>query len=176
MSIRYRNDKRIYFAATRQSRVDLKLIHCSSTALQPWKANTETWNSRQTHREWKSSHGTVTLHTRHNRRIVADSSRETDKDKNDELLEILEASIAFLPNHTQAARIAVAFQQSMYYGGSTLKHPILTVSVLLPDDSKVFQLIKNGDLEGLIKALSLKEVRLNDRDSRGRCLLNVRYK
>ena len=74
---------------------------------------------------------------------------------------------------SNAARIAVTFQQNMLYTGSFLRKPILSVSVLLPEDAEPFKLIQAGDLTGLIKSLSLKKSRLTDRDLDGRCLLNV---
>lgn len=74
---------------------------------------------------------------------------------------------------SNAARIAVTFQQNMSYTGSFLRKPILSVSVLLPEDAEPFQLIEAGDLKGLLKSLSLKKSRLTDRDVQGRCLLNV---
>lgn len=57
--------------------------------------------------------------------------------------------------------------------GCLLKTPILSVSALLPGDSEVFRVIENGELDRLMKMLSLKEVSLADRDLQGRCLLNV---
>ena len=78
-----------------------------------------------------------------------------------------------MSDKSNAARIALSFQQNMSYTGSFLRKPILTVSVLLPEDAEPFQLIEAGDLKGLIKSLSLKKTRLTDRDLRGRCLLNV---
>ena len=71
------------------------------------------------------------------------------------------------------AQVAVAFQQQILHHGSYLAKPVLSVSALVPRDSKVFQLIEAGDLEGLVKSLSLKETRLTDRDRNGRCLLNI---
>ena len=78
-----------------------------------------------------------------------------------------------MSDKSNAARIAVTFQQNMSYAGSFLRKPILSVSVLLPEDAEPFQLIKAGDLKGLLKSLSLKNSRLTDRDVEGRCLLNV---
>ncbi len=88
-------------------------------------------------------------------------------------MESLDVSIAFLSKTSNAARIAMAFQQNMFYTGSFLRNPILSVSVLLPEDAEPFQLIEAGDLKGLMKSLSLKRSRLSDRDLKGRCLLNV---
>ena len=85
----------------------------------------------------------------------------------------MEATIAFVSDGSDAARIAMAFRQDMFYTGSFLRKPILSVSVLLPEDAEPFKLIRAGDLIGLIKSLSLKKSRLTDRDLDGRCLLNV---
>ena len=81
--------------------------------------------------------------------------------------------MVFSPNRPYMAQVAVTFQQQILHHGSFLTKPILSVSALLPEDSKVFQLIKNGDLKGLMKSLYLREARLTDRDLDGRCLLNV---
>lgn len=78
-----------------------------------------------------------------------------------------------MSDKSNAARIAVTFQQNMLATGSFLRKPILSVSVILPEDAEPFRLIKAGDLKGLLKSLSLKNSRLTDRDVEGRCLLNV---
>ena len=95
-----------------------------------------------------------------------------DNSQND-VLETLEASIAFMPNVPENPRIAVSFQQRMSYEGSFIRKPILSVSALLPDHSEVFELIISGDLKGLRKVLTLRKAHLNDRDTKGRSLLNV---
>ena len=87
--------------------------------------------------------------------------------------ESLEASFTFLPNNAQNPWISVDFKQSMSYEGSFLRRPALSVSAILPKDSEVFRLIAEGDLNGLIRSLSLKRAFLTDRDIDGRCLLNV---
>ncbi|KAI9703762.1 MAG: hypothetical protein M1836_007532 [Candelina mexicana] len=84
----------------------------------------------------------------------------------------LEASISFVPNAPQTTQIAVLFQQKMLSGDSVFKKPILSISALLPNNSEVFRLIEAGDLDSLIKKLSLREFSLTDRDIRGRSLLN----
>ena len=81
--------------------------------------------------------------------------------------------MVFSPTKPRTAQVAITFQQQILHHGSFLKKPILSVSALLPEDSKVFQLIKKGDMRGLMKSLSLREARLTDRDLDGRCLLNV---
>ncbi len=87
--------------------------------------------------------------------------------------EILEASFSFLPKNFQNPRIAVKIQQMNSYEGSFLKKPALSISTLLPPDAESFRLIKEGDLNGLIRLLSLREAFLTDRDLEGRSLLSV---
>lgn len=61
----------------------------------------------------------------------------------------------------------------MLYEGSFLNKPILSVSALLPLDSPVFRSIESGDLNSLVKMLTLREACLTNRDSDGRSLLYV---
>lgn len=92
--------------------------------------------------------------------------------QNDEL-EFLEASFTFVPNAPNTNQIVVTLHQQKFYDRVSLRNPILSFSALLPDDSRVFRLIKSGNLKGLIRMLTLGEARLSDRDSSGRSLLNV---
>ena len=128
---------------------------------------------KNTAHQRRSRNGTITVQARHSYRAAATVLQNSEQNSQNEIREILETSIAFLPNKPHAIRIAVAFQQETFYTGSFLKNPVLSVSVLLPDDSEAFHLIETGDLIGLIKSLTLKNTRLTDRDFDGRCLLNA---
>lgn len=121
----------------------------------------------------RSRYGTVTVRERRKYRTIGGTQQDGTRDAQSTTPEVLEVSLEFLPINPQAPRIAVDFQQRMSYQGSFLSKPVLSVSALLPDDSKIFLLIKDGDLDGLMKSLSLKEAFLTDRDYEGRCLLNV---
>lgn len=110
----------------------------------------------------------------HQRRRIASSSVQTPANTlQADILEFWDAHVIFSPNKSCMAQVAIAFQQQILHHGSFLTKPILSVSALLPEDSKVFQLIKEGDLKGLMKSLSLRESRVTDRDLDGRCLLKV---
>ena len=128
---------------------------------------------RRTHYQRHSRNGTITIQGRCKYRRLGNSSQDCAQDKRTDFPEVLEASFAFLPNNIRNPRIAVVFQQRMSYEGSFLKKPALSISALLPDDSEVFRLIEEGDLNGLKRSLSLREAFLNDRDLEGRSLLNV---
>jgi hypothetical protein len=150
--------------------VDLTVFYL---AHQPVSFQMGRYESNQTQYELQFPVGALKVRTRRRRRISSRTRGTLDDTSSDSAIELWDAHFAFSPNGTRMAQVAIAFQQQMLHHGSLLKKPILTISALLPKDSNVFQLIKSGDLEGLIKSLSLREARLTDRDSFGRCLLNV---
>ena len=116
--------------------------------------------------------GSLNVRTRR-KRLVLHGKQVPMESSQEETLEVWDAHLIFLPCKLQKAQISIAFQQQLLHHGSFLKMPGLSVSALLPKTSKVFKLIRNGDLDGLVKSLSLREARLTDRDEAGRCLLNV---
>ena len=120
-----------------------------------------------------SSSGTFTIKARHGTNANATSHNVVTNSSVDEELQSFDVSVIYVPKTPQKAHIAFALSQRTLLEGCSLKTPILSVSALLPDDSKVFQVIKNGELDQLMKMLSLREVSLSDRDTKGRCLLNV---
>ena len=101
------------------------------------------------------------------------SSQDNAQDTRTDFPEILEASFSFLPKNFQNPRIAVKVQQMNSYAGTFLKKPALSISALLPPDAEPFRLIEQGDLNSLIRLLTLREAFLTDRDLEGRSLLNV---
>ncbi len=117
--------------------------------------------------------GTFIFRTRRRIHDVAATPHDYGDDFENHELGTMDASITFVPKTPQSSHIAVCFQQRMLFSGSFLKKPILSVSALLPDDSEVFLLIQRGDLNSLVKKLSLREASLTARDSKGRSLLNV---
>lgn len=127
----------------------------------------------------RTQDGTITMRTRRLRRNDANESSTDDKDGEDEITEILQGSVAFwpiAPLSAQLSKIAVAFRQTMFASGSCLSMPPnIIISYKRPDDSEPFQLIRKGDLVGLVKSLAMKRSCLSDRDSSGRCLLNVGF-
>ncbi|KAK0509564.1 hypothetical protein JMJ35_007958 [Cladonia borealis] len=153
----------------------LTASHCvavNDKASRSWTVAPGLYNTENKHYSRRSHSGTLTVQTRRRYRNSAIIQKKSAENSQNETLGSLEATIAFMSNKSNAARIAVTFQQNMSYTGSFLRKPILSVSVLLPEDAEPFQLIKAGDLEGLKKSLSLKTSRLTDRDVGGRCLLN----
>ena len=117
--------------------------------------------------------GTVTIQKRCKYRRLGHSSQDNAQDTRTDFPEILEAYFSFLPKNFQNPRIAVKVQQMNSYAGTFLKKPALSISALLPPDARIFRLIEEGDLNGLIQLLSLREAFLTDRDLEGRSLLSV---
>ena len=127
----------------------------------------------KTHYQRHLRNGTVTIQRRCKYRRLGDSSQDCAQDTRTDFPETLEASFSFLPKNFQNPRIAVKIQQMNSYEGSFLKKPALSISALLPHDAESFRLIEEGDLNGLIRLLSLREAFLTDRDLEGRSLLSV---
>ena len=138
-----------------------------------WTVAPGLYKSESKHYSRQSHSGTLTVQTCRKYRDPAIIQEDSAENSHNETLGSLEATIAFMSDMSNASRIAITFQQNMSYTGTFLRKPILSVSVILPEDAEPFQLIQAGDLEGLIKSLSLKKSRLTDRDVHGRCLLNV---
>ena len=140
----------------------------------PWKVSSQqNYKFENIHRRHSHSEGTMSIKMRRIYDAVFTSKHSASTTSEDSILEMLEASFIFMPIPPQTTRIEVTFQQRMSYQGSFLRKPIVSFSALLPDDSKVFQLAENGDLEGLMSLLTRRKASLTDRDSKGRCLLNV---
>ena len=133
---------------------------------------TARYKVRKTHYQRNLRHGTVTIQRRCKYRRIGDSSQDA-QDTRADFPETLEASFSFLPKNLQNPRIAVKILQMNSYEGSFLKKPALSISALLPPDAEIFHLIEEGDLNGLIRSLSLREAFLTDRDLEGRSLLSV---
>ena len=113
------------------------------------------------------------VQTRRRRRTSNDPLEHCTDNLRNEIQGYSEASFVFQQSSPGSDRVSVLFQQTLLHTGSFLTKSILSVSKLLPRHSKVFRLVARGDLEELKKSLSLREVRLTDRDEDGRCLLNV---
>ena len=127
----------------------------------------------KTHYQRHLRHGTVTIQRRCKYRRLGHSPQDNAQDTRTDFPEMLEASFSFLPKNFQNPRIAVNIQRMNSYAGTFLKKPALSISALLPPDAESFRLIKAGDLNGLIRSLSLREAFLTDRDLEGRSLLSV---
>ena len=91
----------------------------------------------------------------------------------DEGLESFDISVTYVPITPRKAQIAFTLSQRSFLESLSLQIPALSVSALLSNDSEVFQVIKNGDIDRLLKMISFKEASLHDRDTEGRSLLNV---
>lgn len=102
-----------------------------------------------------------------------ENAEAQDDDRRNEIVEVFEGAIEFLPNSLPNTRFSVSFQQRSTFEGSLLGKPSISFSSTLPDNSAVFLRIKDDDMEGLLKLLVEGAASLTDRDPRGCSLLNV---
>ena len=91
----------------------------------------------------------------------------------DETSESFDVSVIYVPRNPSKAYVAFALSQRTFLEGCSFRNPVLSVSAMIPDHSEVFRVVKNGELDRLMKMLTLRQAPLTDRDTKGRCLLNV---
>lgn len=78
-----------------------------------------------------------------------------------------------MPRSPGETGLSLLFYHKLTSGFTTSIALSLTYSRIVPQDSTIFIFIKVGDLSGLQKLLNDKQAFLSDRDTNGRCLLNV---
>lgn len=77
--------------------------------------------------------------------------------------------------HSEYPTVLVAYLRHVqtHNGFSTL-NPVISIGKMLPDDSLLFAIVTNGDVDGLKRLLQERQCTLKDRDSFGTPLLHVR--
>jgi hypothetical protein len=83
-------------------------------------------------------------------------------------------TISILPRtKKRKMQIRASFFQHMTQNGGYSFAPTISFHAVIPDDSKVFQLVEDGDLHGLRQMLQDGLASLTDCDTYGRSLLGV---
>jgi hypothetical protein len=75
----------------------------------------------------------------------------------------------------QGPRIAVFFGESADFYQTVTIHPTILAYNQVHSGAKVFKLVENDDLEGLIRHLALGQASMRDCDEDGRLLLHVSF-
>lgn len=92
----------------------------------------------------------------------------------EEVTETFTGTLTLLPKTKERnMKIRAFFTQKKLASGSFSFLPTLSFHAVIPDDSKVFQIIKRGDLDGLCRMLQDRLASLTDCDTQGRSLLWV---
>jgi hypothetical protein len=93
----------------------------------------------------------------------------------EEIIETFAGTMTLLPKTTgKNIKIRAFFTQKVATRGSFSFIPILSFHAVIPDDSRVFQLIEEGNLHELIGMLKDGLASLTDCDTQGRSLLWVK--
>lgn len=82
------------------------------------------------------------------------------------------ASITFRPSDENWMLNISAFQ-SQIFGGSVQSIPRISVSPIVPNDSLVFRLVREGQLEEFLMLLAEGKASIRDHDEQGMSLLHV---
>lgn len=84
------------------------------------------------------------------------------------------ASIKAVFNHPRfQANLTVSLHQRATADGVFSLCPSISVGLIRPDDSPVFKLVKDGDMDGLLSLIGQGKASLRDCNSRGTPLLHV---
>jgi hypothetical protein len=92
--------------------------------------------------------------------------------RKDQAIEILRGSVKYKPNAQRNYWMILQYQQLRLKNGAMNVTPSLTFSKTIPDDHPVFNLIRGGNINGLIRSFQNREASYTDRDVNGRSLLN----
>lgn len=129
--------------------------------------------SRQEH---DLGHGTLTISVKHRktRHHLLNSSdvfhsQDDSKDGDDSMI----ATVKYLPRTRTGGMFTVSFMQKVVCNGSFSSIPRFQANNVLPRDSLVFELTREGRLCDLITLLSNPEASLRDHDDLGNSLLAV---
>lgn len=77
-------------------------------------------------------------------------------------------------HHSQDSSILIAQLYQTYFAKRTLSmNPFVSIGKILPIDSPIFSLVREGDVEGLQALISQGQATLRDRDSFGTPLIHV---
>jgi hypothetical protein len=143
-------------------------VHVSQSLI-----STEQYATLRRHRKYDIPQGTVTIGSTKRRLRGRAKEEEFNPHKQKNLFEFA-AKIEFLPNSlVYPAKVATYFRQSIQHNGFRSIHPIISVHMIVPKDSEVFECVKKGDLHGLLQLLKDGKTSLRDCDEKGRSLLSV---
>ena len=111
------------------------------------------------------------------RRLLKNVERQNDivDDRLDQKVEnVFEGMISLIPQkYISRTKFSTSFLQKWTEDGYFSLKPALSFCAIVPDNSHIFTLTREGDLEGMIKHIQQGYASLTDCDSRGRTLLNV---
>ena len=106
-------------------------------------------------------------------RAKDDDNSLTEYKSKERIIEILKGTLHLLPSLANEIGISVSFSHKFFARSGFSLAPAITFSRTLPEDSPVFTTIKGGNLVEFQRLLHTREAFLSDRDTGGRCLLNV---
>lgn len=90
------------------------------------------------------------------------------------IVNIFEGTVSLIPaREFSRTKISTSFLQKSTENGYFSLKPTLSFCAIIPENSQIFTLTREGDLEGIINHVQQGHASLTDCDSKGRTLLNV---
>lgn len=123
-------------------------------------------------KEIQTAHGNIRVATNNRRYSAVPDSSQDEGVAHQTAIEFT-ASIRSIINHPQfQAIVDVRFHQNVMPHGYCSISPSISVGMILPDDSPVFSLVRNGDVEGLLSLFRQGKASIRDHTSFGTPLLH----
>ena len=124
-------------------------------------------------KEIQTAHGNIRVATNNRRYSAVPDSSQDERVAHQTAMEFT-ASVRSIINHPQfQAIVDVRFHQNVMPHGYCSISPSISVGMILPDDSPVFSLVRNGDVEGLLSLFRQGKASIRDHTSFGAPLLHV---
>ena len=124
------------------------------------------------HSSWNTPYGRI--HATVYVYMVDSDEQATDADLANMIEQTSSTRVAVVPTITGVPSSYMVFE--FISTGASIDLPVnLTYSPMIPNDSDIFTIIRDGEVHQLIKAFEEGHASLNDRDEQGRSLLNVSY-
>ena len=120
--------------------------------------------------------GQVSLQVKKKRLLKSTEAHNdlVNQETNQQVENIFEGTISLIPEeNVSKVKISASFLQKWTENGYFSLKPTLSFCAVIPDDSRIFTLTSEGDLNGMIHHIQQGHGSLTDCDSKGRSLLNV---
>jgi len=125
-------------------------------------------------KEYDTKSGILTVNTNKKRRLPGARSSQREHSIYKRELEDFTATISFMPRNTrQKFMISASIQQGEFSTGSISVMPNLSANPILPVDSLIFTVVKQGRMEEFMQLLQEGRASVRDRDEHGTPLLHV---
>lgn len=134
--------------------------------------------SRFESREYRTEYGTIRIDYTVKHALQVKGSRGlAQKSDSLDVTEMFSGNLSLLPasHNKHQTKLSASFCQRIMKEQCSILHPLMSFCSVKPDNSAVFQLVKSGTVNEIIRLFDTRKAAPTDCDTRGRSLLNVSF-